>query len=213
MYTTQHEEDLLRERIRSLIHMEKLTENSFAKQINRQPTNVYQVLTGERRFPRGFVGDILKAFPKVNKEWLVFGEGTMYGDPKIVQIDTKPLLPRTISDGNLIRFYAGEKRSECTERPVISRFPEYDFSLKLKSHRMTPRYESGDELFFKKVEIKEWGDNYLIDTPEGPKFGRLYEDEAYYKLVTYQPDIYPETKIPKNKVLGFYRCVGSLSVL
>ena len=78
---------------------------------------------------------------------------------------------------------------------------------------MTPRYESGDELFFRKAEIKEWGNCYLIDTPEGPKFGRLYEDEAYYKLVTYQPDIYPETKIPKNKVLGFYKCVGSLSVL
>lgn len=215
MYSTQHDEDLLRERIRSFIHREKLSEHAFAVAIGRQPTNVYQILTGERHFPRGFCADIIKNFPKVDRDWLFFGDGTMYGEDKekLSKINTKPLLPKNISDGYLEHYYAGNKRGECQEKPMISQFADYDFSLKVKSTRMTPKYERGDEIFLKKVEIKEWGNDFLVDTPEGPKFGRLYEDETNYKLVSYMPDVYPETKIPKNKGLGFYKCVGVLRIL
>lgn len=214
MFGTDQEENKLRERIVSLIHMEKLTERTFALKIGRQPTNVYQVLSGERHFPRGFCTDILKSFPKVSKDWLIFGEGTMYGDDYTDQPkNTKPLLPENLSGGNLEQYYSGEKRCKCVEKPINTTIPDYDFSLKLKSSRMAPRYVSGDELFFKRVDIVEWGDDLLIDTTEGPKFGRAFEDGSNYRLKSYNPELFPDCLVPSTKKIGFYKCVGMQRVM
>ena len=214
MFGTDQEENKLRERIVSLIHMEKLTERTFALKIGRQPTNVYQVLSGERHFPRGFCTDILKNFPHVSKDWLAWGDGSMYGDSKAEQPkNTKPLLPKNLSGGNLEQYYAGDKRGECTEKPIITQFANYDFSIKLKSNRMAPKYMGGDELFFKRVEIVEWGDDLLIDTTEGPKFGRAYEDGGNYRLKSYNPELFPDCLVPSTKKIGFYKCVGMLRIM
>lgn len=213
MNGTVYEENQMRERILNLVHQENLSQRAFAIAIGRQPTNVYQVLTGERHFPRGFCADILKAFPKVNKDWLYFGDGTMYGEePTIIHssIVTRPRLPKSISCGHLTDFFSGDKRSLCQEKPIITRCPDYDFTLILKNNRMSPRYDSGDELAFKKSTIIEWGDDYLLDTPEGPKFEKIYDEKDCVRCVSYNKEEYPEFTVPKNMIFGYYRLVGML---
>ena len=215
MYKTDYEEAQLRERILNLIHQEGITQRAFAIAINRQPNNVYQTLTGERHFPRGFCSDILTAFPKVNRDWLVFGDGTMYGEevksdtPK----ETKPRLPKSISGGHLEDYYNGDKREQCQEKPIITQFSDYDFSLIVKNNRMSPRYDRGDELFFKKSTIIEWGNDYLLDTPEGCKFKKILDNGNSVRCVSYNKEEYPEFSVPKNMILGYYRLVGVIRVL
>lgn len=216
MYKTDYEEDQLRQRVLNLIHQEKITQRAFAMALERQPTNVYQVLTGERHFPRGFCADILKAYPHVNRDWLVFGDGTMYGeeeDKSQLPKETKPRLPKSGSGGHLEDYYNGEKRSLCQEKPIITQFTDYDFSLILKNNRMSPRYDRGDELFFKKSTIIEWGNDYLLDTPEGPKFKKIFDNGNSVKCVSYNKEEYPEFSVPKNMILGYYRLVGVLRIL
>lgn len=217
MNGTDYEENQLRERIQSLIHKEKLNERQFAIRIGRQPTNVYQVLTGERHFPRGFCGDIIKSFPKVNKEWLVFGEGTMYGEKSEVNehlLETRPRLPKGMSEGHLTDYYnGGEKRHLCQEKPIITQFADYDFTLILKNNRMSPKYDRGDELAFKKSNIIEWGNDYLLDTAEGPKFKKIIDDGDCVRCLSYNKEEYPEFSVPKNLIFGYYRLVGVLRIL
>lgn len=216
MYKTDYEEDQLRQRVLNLIHQLGISQREFAMVLCRQPTNVYQVLTGERHFPRGFCADILKAYPNVNRDWLVFGDGTMYGEedksnemPK----ETKPRLPKSGSGGHLEDFYKGEKRALCQEKPIITQFSDYDFSLILKNNRMSPRYDRGDEVFFKKSTLIEWGNDYLLDTPEGPKFKKIFDDGNSVRCISYNKEEYPEFSVPKNMILGYYRLVGVLRIL
>lgn len=216
MNKTVYEEEQMRLRILNLINQEKLTQRAFSLKIGRQPANVHRLLTGERHFPRGFCSDILKAFPNVNKDWLYFGDGEMYADETRsdqMPAETRPRLPKSGTGGHLEDFYKGEKRSMCQEKPIIKQFTEYDFSLILKNERMSPKYDRGDELFFKKSTIIEWGNDYLLDTPEGPKFKKIYDNGNTVRCVSYNKEEFPEFEIPKNMILGYYRLVGVLRIL
>lgn len=212
-----YEEDLMRERVQKLIHREGITQRDLAAKVNRLQSNISQILNGERHIPRGFASDILKAFPNVRREWLLYGDGTIYesGDEPDYDIpsDTKPRLPRTLSEGHITDYFEGVKRSLCDEKPIITQFPEYDFSLFLKTDRMAPNYRRGDELFFKKTSIIEWGNCYLLDTAEGAKFKKIYEEKGGIRCVSYNKEEYPDFIIPRNIIYGFYKCVGALRIL
>ena len=212
----EYKENQLRERILKLIHDKGLTPRSFALSLKKHPNNMYQILNGERHFPRGFEDDILKVYPELNKDWLFFGEGEMYqGEEttKILITDTRPRLPRTLSEGHLSDYFEGSKRSLCMEKPIITQFPDYDFTLFLKTDRMAPNYRRGDELAFKKTSIIEWGGCYLLDTAEGPKFKKIYEEKDSIRCVAYNREEFPDFLIPRNLIYGFYKCVGFLRIL
>lgn len=211
-----YEEDRMRERIQLLIHRESISQREFAGKIGRQPSNLSQILTGERHIPRSFAYDVIKAFPKVRKDWLIFGEGSMYdGEEKLLDIlheDTKPRLPKSMSVGHLTDYYNGDKRYLCQEQDIVTQFSDYDFSMILKDTHMSPKYDRGDELFFKKVTIIEGGKDYLLDTFEGLKFNRVYEEDNIFRFTTYNTTEYHEFTIPRDKVFGYYRLVGVLRI-
>lgn len=216
MNGTTYEENQMRERIQNLIHQLDLTPRAFANNIGKQPTNLYQILNGERHFPRGFCDSILKKYPKVSRNWLYFGEGDMFGEKKadtILPVDTRPRLPKSMSGGHLYDYYEGEKRVLCQEKPIITQFSDYDFTLILKNNRMSPKYDRGDELAFKKSLITEWGNDYLLDTADGPKFKKIYDEENAVRCVSYNKEEYPDFIVPKNLIYGYYRCVGVLRIL
>ncbi|MCR5270519.1 MAG: XRE family transcriptional regulator [Prevotella sp.] len=211
----EYKEDQLRERLLSLIHRENITQRELAEKLKRQQSNISQILTGERRVPRGFIQDVINAFPNINHDWLMFGEGSMYvndNTPEIPQ-DTKPRLPRTLSEGHIPDYIEGPKRALCMERPIVTLIPQYDFSLFLKTDRMSPNYRRGDELFFKKTRILEWGSCYLLDTAEGPKFKKIYEEKGGIRCVSFNREEYPDFIIPKDMIFGYYKCVGFLRIL
>ena len=217
-----HEEDEIRERIQKIMHLEGLSQSNFASMIGRGQPNVSDILRGKIKITRTFTNCILKAFPDVRKEWLMFGEGSIYehedSQTNNFPTDTKPRLPRTLTEGHLQDYFEGKKRNLCQEKPIITQFPDYDFSLFLKTDRMAPNYRRGDELFFKKTAIKEWGSCYLLDTSEGPKFKKIYEDKdengnPVIRCVSYDRENYPDFTIPKELIYGYYKCVGALRIL
>jgi transcriptional regulator with XRE-family HTH domain len=211
-----YDEDLMRERIHRLIHREDISQREFANRLGRKPSNMSQILNGERGIPKGFVADVTKVFPNVNRDWLLFGEGNMYHDEEVtveLPIGTKPRLPRVLSEGHLADYFEGAKRHLCQEKPIITQFPDYDFSLFLKTDRMAPNYRRGDELFFKKTSIIEPGNCFLLDTAEGPKFKKIYPEEDSIRCVSYNREEYPDFSIPRKLVYAYYKCVGALRIL
>lgn len=212
-----YEDDQARERVQKLIHREGLSQSEFAGKIGRLQSNVSQILKGTRQIPRGFFADIMQAFPDLRKDWLLFGEGRMYESQEEPEHehpkDTRPRLPKYVAEGHLDDYYKGEKRSLCQERNVVQQFPDYEFTIILKNNRMSPKYERGDELAFKKATIIEWGNDYLLDTFEGPKFKRIFDKGDSIRCVSYNREEYPDFLIPKNLIYGYYKCVGVLRIL
>lgn len=212
-----YEEEQMRERVQALMHREGVSQLEFANMIGRLQSNVSQILNGQRHIPREFASQILKAFPNVRKDWLVFGEGSMYdGEVSLKDVlseDTKPRLPKSISGGHLTDYFDGSKRYMCQEQDIVKQFSDYDFSMILKDRHMSPKYERGDELFFKKVTIIEWGKDHILDTFEGPKFAKVYDSEDSYICASYDMNEFPDYLVPKNMVFGYYRLVGVLRIL
>ena len=210
-----YEDDLIRERIKQIIHREALSERAFAMSINKPASNLYRILSGERGIPNGFINSVLKAYPRVRKDWLTFGEGKMYVDDEEkedAQMNTRPRLPKSMAEGHIYEYINGPKRALCQEKPIVTQFSDYDFSLILKNTRMSPKYDRGDELFFKKSNIIEWGNDYLVDTDEGPKFKKIIDEGDCIRCVPYNKDEFPDFHIQKNLINGYYRCVGVLRI-
>lgn len=229
-------ESKVRERIDKLIQVEGLSQTEFAKKIGVNSANLNQVILGKRHVQKNLPSKIVAAFPEVRIEWILYGEGEMYkGDQNFAntkalrehvnKLPTRPRLPRTLDEGHIEDYFGeGKKRELCKERPRWPFFPEYDFSLMLKSERMYPRYLPGDELFFKKVEFPEWGSAYLVDCDGGPKFKIIYPDKMTIekdgkevevdaiRFEAWDVNRFPSFCFPRSIVHGFYKCVGSIRV-
>ena len=161
----------------------------------------------------------------VNEDWILTGDGEIYEADQTTMnkaawkkhmeaLPTRPRMPKNTSEGHLEEYYGkGKKRMLCQEKPIITQFVDYDFSLIAKNSRMSPKYDRGDELFFKKSEIIEWGNDYLLDTTEGAKFKKIYDCGDKIKCVSYNQEVYPEFYVPKDKIHGYYRLVGVLRIL
>lgn len=219
-----------RERIKRLIETEGLSQRAFADKVGVNSTNLNQILLGNRKVPNSLPAKISHAFPEIRIDWLLYGEGEMYAQDQLLAdtqalqkhmdlLPTKPRLPKFMSGYGLEQYYNGKKRVLCQERPVIAQFSDYDFSLILKNNRMSPKYERGDELFFKLAKFPEWGNDFLLDTEDGAKFKRIYQakdpktGEDCIRCVSYNKEDFPDFLIPEKYVHNYYRCVGVLRIL
>ena len=221
----------IRARIEKLINTEGLSQRAFAEKIEINPTNLNQVMLGNRPVQKKLPSKIVAAFPEVRIDWIMYGEGEMYikdqqlADAQAVQrhmdlLPTRPRLPKFMSEGHIEQYYGnGAKRVLCLEKPIIAQFSDYDFSLILKNNRMSPKYERGDELFFKLANFPEWGNDFLLDTDDGPKFKRIYNDavdkdgDQCIRCVSYNKDEFPDFLVKEKLVHNYYRCVGVLRIL
>ncbi len=213
-----YDDDKIRERILKLMHRESISQVEFASKIGRNQPNVSEIMRGKRGVPNKLIADILNAFPHINKDWLIFGEGYMCdGDADSAAASsssTRPRLPKTMAEGNIEAYLNNpETRALCQEKAVVTQFPDYEFTVILKNDRMTPKYQRGDELAFRKSSIVEWGNDYLLDTQEGPKFKKIFNSEGSVRCVSYNKKEFPDFEIPKDQIYGYYKCVGVIRVL
>jgi transcriptional regulator with XRE-family HTH domain len=68
----------MKERLVQLLDLEQLTPSKFADIIGVQRSSVSHVISGRNKPSFDFLQKTLKAFPGLNAEWLMLGEGTMY---------------------------------------------------------------------------------------------------------------------------------------
>ena len=224
MNNIEKSESELRDRIEKLIQVEGLSQKEFAEKVGVNSTNLNQVMLGRRPVQKNLPSKIVGAFPEVRIDWLLRGDGEMYEkDQHLVNAEalkkhmellpTKPRFPKNMAECHIEQYYEGKKRVLCQEKPVVYQFADYDFSLIMKNNRMSPKYERGDEIFFKKALFPEWGNDFLLDTSDGPKFKRIYDNGTSVRCVSYNKEEYPDFEIPKEYIFGYYRCVGVLRIL
>lgn len=68
----------MKERLVQLLDMEQLSPSKFADIIGVQRSSISHVLSGRNKPSFDFLQKTLKAFPGLNADWLIQGEGTMY---------------------------------------------------------------------------------------------------------------------------------------
>lgn len=129
-------------------------------------------------------------FPQVSPSWLLTGEGEMILNAKKEDIkefsvachtdhtDSKegiPLIPINAMAG---AFTEDQQimEYEC-ERFIIPSFKGADFLIGVKGSSMYPRYNSGDIVACKRLNLQDiffqWNKVYVLDTDQGPLIKRI----------------------------------------
>ena len=167
------------------------------------------------------LNNVLTVFPELNREWLLYGEGSMLNEDlsctsslkkKEEKSDTRPRIPYDAAAGTLTETIEGVTEYQCEEVPVISAFPKYDFTIRIVGRSMEPEYFAGDEVACLKVNEKrflQWGRVHVLDTTQGVVIKRIYDDGDCITCRSYNPE-FPDFSIPKEDIRSYNLVVGSL---
>lgn len=66
-------------RIRQIMEAKQMSQKDFAECTNISPASLSSIFNGRTRATNNHTLAIHQAFPEVNINWLLFGEGSMYG--------------------------------------------------------------------------------------------------------------------------------------
>lgn len=120
----------------------------------------------------------LSHYEDVNIEWLLTGKGSMLKtDAPASAVKAIPLIPLDAMAG----FGSGSMQimEWDTESYVIPEFEELDvdFLIRVKGSSMQPKYNSGDLVACKKLDVNnifwQWNKVYVLDTDQGPLIKRV----------------------------------------
>lgn len=158
------------------------------------------------------LSDILRAFPELNRNWLLFGEGEMLrtGAPAEASVseDTPPpqLIPAPPGKGLpliLLPAMAGFLKGAADIDPneiewyFVPAFRDCQFLIRVKGESMSPRYLSGDIVACREVQdtgtFFQWGKTYVLDTDQGVVIKRVRpsEKENHILCVSDNPEYDP----------------------
>ena len=108
----------MKERLSKIITAEGLTPALLAEKIGVQRSGISHILSGRNKPSMDFLEKMLSHFPKINAEWLILGEGSMYKSPS-------PTLPYSDAETE-IRSIAIETRKDLPGAVEISTSAEAD---------------------------------------------------------------------------------------
>lgn len=158
------------------------------------------------------LSDILRAFPELNRNWLLFGEGEMLrtGAPAEASVSEDPpppqLIPAPPGKGlpliplpAMAGFLKGAADIDPNEIEwyFVPAFRDCQFLIRVKGESMSPRYLSGDIVACREVQdtgtFFQWGKTYVLDTDQGVVIKRVRpsEKENHILCVSDNPEYDP----------------------
>lgn len=73
----------MKERILEFLRKENKTSAQFAEEIGVQPSGISHIISGRNNPSLDFILKMLEKYPSVSTDWLLFGRGSMYREPKM----------------------------------------------------------------------------------------------------------------------------------
>lgn len=203
----------VKDRILEFITNEELTVRNFEKRVGLSNGAVSKMGNNPRSI---VVENIIKVFPKIDREWLLTGKGSMYAGEDLPQISYKTGVPYYNED-----FLLGfeELSSPSNENPeYLINMPGYEKATlwcNASGHSMEPEINNGDIIALQRIEdfsFLPFGDVYGIITTNGmrtiKRLGRGSQD-GYYRLIPTNKE-YDEQELPINKIALVYRVMGTM---
>lgn len=106
---------IMNTRLKQFIAAENITQAQFADSINVVRASVSHILAGRNKPGYEFISGLMRHYPNLNLEWLMFGKGKMYKDSRPEQILQEAELPaEELSDDGY-----GDLFSEITAGPSL----------------------------------------------------------------------------------------------
>lgn len=168
-----------------------------------------QVLNAKVPLPAGFVDKLCKLDDRLEKTWIVCGEGNVLKsggrNKQVYEGDTSKANLSEPNDTDLIKekgiplipidAMAGYGGGEVqvmeyeTERFIVPTFKGSDYLINVRGSSMYPKYNSGDLVACKHLPLDtffQWNKVYVLDTEQGVIIKRICkaENDEYVTIVS-----------------------------
>ena len=87
------------DRIDLILKAKNITARQFADEIGVQPSGMSHILSGRNNPSLDFVMKVMRRYPDININWLMFGKGEMFADPSSLQSmrpEPRPVAPKPV---------------------------------------------------------------------------------------------------------------------
>lgn len=154
--------------------------------------------------------EISSIFPDVNIEWLLSGKGPMLKEETRQNTDLSagnkvvPLIPLHAMAGQGIGSTTVMDYDISTGY-VVPDFKGVDFMIKVKGSSMQPKYNSGDVVACKKLNLADiffqWNKVYVLDTEQGALIKRVRKgSDDNHILIVSDNDKYEPFQLHLSKI-------------
>lgn len=211
-------EETVKDRLLQFLQKERISNSEFARQMGLSPAYVGAM---RKSMPEEKVAKLMEIYPRLNRDWLLYGEGEMYNDAPVAHVLDEdlsgyivPVLPVEAYAGGLQNWSQGVALSDCDT--MVSPVKGADFAIRVSGDSMEPYVYSGTMLIIRRINERAfipWGHPMVIDTENGvvlkivkpSSLGKEYiEAESYNEK-------YPPFDIPKESIYGLYRIMATVT--
>lgn len=208
-------EDTVKDRLLQFLKAEDMSRAEFAR---RMGLSVAYVSAMRKSLPEEKVVRMTEIFPRLNRDWLLYGEGEMYtdgdGGPQPCLMDEGlmvPLLPVEAYAGNLQEFSRGVALRECSI--IACPVKGAEMAIPISGDSMEPQIQNGTIAAISRINDRAfipWGNPMVVDTENGVLVKVVLPSEESrdcIRMHSYNP-CYPDFNIPKSSIYGIYRIVA-----
>lgn len=228
----------LSERIRHLVEYSKMSIPKFADFVGfKTPQTVRELIKGNTKTVSEPVQyKIIQAFPEINLDWLLTGEGPMlkgeFRDEveditreeaeqiakglRTGELTVIPLIPASAFAGSVKGFVPESiELSRCEK--ITSPIAGAELAIPITGDSMEPDYPNGSIAYIKRINetaFIPWGHTVILDTENGAFIKRIYPDDANEEYVwgkSINP-AYPPMHIPKSSIFHIFRVLGTARI-
>lgn len=164
---------------------------------------------------------IINAYPDINLNWLILGEGDMLRSDADAQVQVAaaeptavggiPLIPIEAMAGVLSGNSTQVMEREC-EHYNIPMFKGAEFLIRISGDSMQPKYYSGDIVACKRLPLDtffQWNRVYVVDSEQGVIIKRVRRgsDDRHIVFVS-DNTAYEPFELPLEKIYSIALVVG-----
>ena len=195
------------ERLEEFIKNQCISVRSFEQTISASDGMIRRAINNKTDIQSKWLSKIADNYPQLNLNWLITGKGSMIISTQNKDSNELPIAHHTDSKEGIplipINAMAGAftedqqiMEYEC-ERFIIPSFKGADFLIGVKGSSMYPRYNSGDIVACKRLNLQDiffqWNKVYVLDTDQEPLIKRIKPgtDKGHVTIVSDNKDYEP----------------------
>ncbi len=199
------------QRLEAVIRWANMSTNYFARHIGlARGENLYQIKRGNNGISLNLADRVVKAYPEINKLWLLTGEGEMF----IATKGRGSQIPFYDSDLELTICEYESREADC--RLAIPDIIDSDLAMRYMGQAMGSLLPAGSVVFLKKSDVNAIipGREYVI---VGRKIitlrtVRTAESPKQLRLVAADSEHFDEMTISKNEIVAVFSVQGKLII-
>ena len=206
---------MIKDRVVKLIEYKGVAKEEFFSKIGITSAN-FRGAAKNTPLNSNAIENILSAFPDVNSEWLLTGEGSMLKSDPVYVPTQKGVIrywPHFDASGGDVTFFDDMHAGNFVEM-VIPEFKDCTDAVNIWGDSMCPRYKSGQIIILKEwnEQFIDYGNAYLVITRNGHKtvkYLRKSDNPNEVLCVSHNTD-YDTFPILREDILKMYIVKGSV---